>query len=71
MTQDLRKLVEEVEKTTINIKGNTTKVVGTLEEAISNDATKEKEISLPLRLRLRRQNVTINEKETLLICDNY
>ena len=53
MTHDLRRLVEEVEKTTINIKNNATEVVNTLEDAISNDVTRNKEISLPLRFKLR------------------
>ena len=53
MTHDLRKLVEEVEKATINIKDNAIEVVDTLEDVISNDATKESEIPLLLRLRLR------------------
>ena len=71
MTQNLRKLVEEVEKTTIIIKDNATKVVNTLEEIISNDAIKKDEISLPLRFKLRRQNVTIKKKGNSSICNNY
>ena len=71
MTRDLRKLVEEVEKTTIDIKDNAIEVVDTLEDVINNDATKDKEIPLLLRLKLRRQNVTIKEKEDSSICNNY
>ena len=71
MTQDLRKLTEEIKKATRVIKDNTTKVVSTLEEVIGNDATKKDEISLPLRLKLRRQNVVIKEKENSSICNNY
>ena len=71
MTHDLQRLVEEVEKATINIKDNAIEVVDILEEVISNDATKDKEISLLLRLRLRRQNVTIEEKKISSMCDNY
>ena len=71
MAQDLRRLVEEVEKTTSNIKDNAIEVVNTLENVISNDAIKDKETSLFLRLKLRRQNATIEEKETSSICNNY
>ena len=71
MTHDLRKLVEEVEKATINIKDNATKVVDTLEEAINNDATQEEKIPLPLRPRLLRQDAIIEEKEVPPICDKY
>ena len=71
MTHDLRKLVEEVEKTTINIKGNTTEIVDTLEDVISNDVIRSEEISLFLRFKLQRQNVTIEEKESLSMCNNY
>ena len=70
MTQNLQKLVEEVEKTTIDNKDNAIEDANTFEETIGNDATKE-EISLFLRLKLRRQNVTIEEKKTSLMCDNY
>ena len=71
MTKDLRKLAKEVEKTTIDIKDNATRVVDTLEKAISNDATKENEIPLPLRPRLRRQNATIKKEGNPSICDKY
>ena len=71
MTQDLRKLVEEVERATINIKDNAIRVVDTLEEVMSNDATKEKEILLFLRLRLQRQDVIVEKKEISSICNNY
>ena len=71
MTHDLRRLVEEVEKTTINIKNNATEVVNTLEDAISNDVTRNKEISLPLRFKLRWQNATIQKEESPSICDEY
>ena len=71
MTHDLRKLVEKVEKATTNIEDNTIRIVDTLEEVINNDATKEKKISLLLRLRLRRRNVTIEKKEASPMCNNY
>ena len=71
MTNDLRKLAKEVEKATINIKNNTIEVVNTFEEVISNDVTKKNEISLFLRLKLQRQNVTITKKENSSICNNY
>ena len=71
MAQDLRKLVKKVKKATIIIKDNATKVVNTLEEVMSNNVTKEDEISLFLRLKLQRQDVTIEEKEVLSICNNY
>ena len=45
--------------------------MNTFEEAIGNDATKEKEISLFLRLKLQRQNATIKEEKTSSICNNY
>ena len=70
MTKNLRKLAKEIEKAMINIKDNATKVVNTLEEVISNDVTKEEDISLLLRFKLQRQNVTIKE-ENLSMCDNY
>ena len=71
MTNDFRELVKEVEKTTINIKDNATKVVNTLEKIISNDVIKKKKISLFLRFKLRRQDVTIEKKKILLMYDNY
>ena len=71
MTNDFRKLAKEVEKATINIKNNAIEIVDTLEEVIGNDVTKEEEISLILRSRLRRQNVTIEEKKVSSICNNY
>ena len=71
MAYDLQKLVEEVEKTTINIKENATKVVNILEDVMSNDVTKDKKISLLLRLKLRRQDAIIEENQPSLKCDNY
>ena len=71
MTYDLQKLAKEVEKTTINIKNNAIEVVDTLENVISNDAIKEGEISLPLRLRLRRQSATIEKNKASSMCDKY
>ena len=71
MAQDLRKLIEEVKKATKDIKDNAMKIVNTLEETISNDVIKERKISLFLRLRLRRQNVTIEEEGSSSICNNY
>ena len=71
MAHNLRRLVEEVEKATINIKDNATKIVDTLEGVIGNDATKENEIPLFLRFRLSRQDATIEEKESSSICDKY
>ena len=61
MTYDFRKLVEEVEEVTINIKGNAIEVVGTFEDVIGNDVTKNKEISLSLRFELRRQNAIVEK----------
>ena len=71
MTNDLRKLAKEIEKATIIIKNNAIKVVNTLEEIISNDVTKEKEISLSLRFRLQRRDATIKEEESSSMCNNY
>ena len=71
MTHDLQRLAKKVEKATINTKDNATRVVDTFEETISNDVTKGNEISLPLRSRLQRQNVTIKEKGDPSICDKY
>ena len=71
MINDFRKLTKEVEKAMINIKNNAIEVVNTLEEVINNDATKEKEILLFLRPKLQRQDVTIEKKETLSMCNNY
>ena len=71
MTNDLRKLAKKIERATINIKDNATKVVDTLKEIISNDATKKNEISLLLRLRLQRQNATIMKKQVPPMCNNY
>ena len=71
MTHDFRKLIEEVEKVMINIKDNAIEIVNTLEDVISNVATTKNEISLFLRFRLRRQNVTIEEKKILSMCNNY
>ena len=71
MTNDFRKLVEKIEKATINIKNNVIEVVNIFEKIISNDVTKESEISLFLRFKLQRQDVTIKEKKISSICDNY
>ena len=71
MTYDLRRLVEKVEKAMINIKDNAIEVVNTLENVISNDVIKGEKISLLLRFKLRRQNVTIEEKKISSICNNY
>ena len=71
MTRDLRKLIKEVERTTIVIKNNATKVVNILEEVISNDVIKKEKISLFLRLKLQRQNVVIEKEKISSICDNY
>ena len=71
MTKDLRKLAKEVKKATINIKSNAIEIVDTLEEAMGNDAIGNKGIPLSLRLKLRRQNVTIEEKEIPPMCNNY
>ena len=71
MTQDFRKLIEEIEKATIIIKDNATRVVDTLEKIISNDVTKKNEISLSLRFKLRRRNVTIEKKKNSSICNEY
>ena len=71
MTYDFRKFVEKIEKTTINIKNNAIKVMNTLEDVISNDVTKNKEISLFLRLKLRRQNAIVEKNQFSLKCDNY
>ena len=71
MTNDLRKLVEEVEKATINTKDSAIEVVDTLEDAIGSDAIGNKEIPLLLRPRLRWQDATVEEKEVSLVCNNY
>ena len=71
MTHDLRKLAEEVEQATINIKDNAIKIVDTLEDVIGNDAIRNEEIPLFLRLRLRGQNATIKEEGSPPICNNY
>ena len=71
MTQDLRKLVEEVERATINIKDNAIEIVDTLEDVIGNDVIKGKEIPLLLRSKLARQDVTIGEEEVSPMCNNY
>ena len=63
MTNDFWRLAKKVERTTIDIKDNAIEVVNTLEENIGNDVIKEEEISLLLRFRLQRQNVTIEEKK--------
>ena len=70
MTYDLRRLIEEIEKATINVKDNAIEVVNTLEDVISNDVIK-KEISSLLRFRLRWQNVTVEEEEDSSTCINY
>ena len=71
MINDLRKLAKEIEKTTIEIKNNTIEIVNTLETFISNDVTKNKEISLLLRLKLQRQDVTIEESQLVHECEKY
>ena len=71
MAKNLRKLAKEVEKATINIKDNVIEVMNTLEKVISNDVTTKNEISLLLRLKLQRQNVTIEEEKISLTCENY
>ena len=71
MTNDLRKLAKEVEKATIEIKDNAIEIVNTLEAFISNDVTKSKEISLFLRFKLQRQNVTIEENQFVQECEEY
>ena len=71
MIYDFRKFVEKVEKAMINIKNNAIKVVNTLENVISNDVTKNKEISLLLRFKLRRQNAIIEKNQFSSKCDNY
>ena len=71
MINDLRKLAKEVEKTTIEIKDNTIEIVNIFEASIGNDATKNKKISLPLRLKLQRQDVTIEESQLVHECEKY
>ena len=71
MTHDFRKFVKKVEKTTINIKNNATKIVNILEKIINNDVTKKNEISLFLRFKLSKRNVTIEKKKNSSICDKY
>ena len=71
MINDLRKLAKEVEKATIEIKNNAIKIVNTLEAFISNDVTKDKKISLLLRFKLQRQDVTIEESQFVLECEKY
>ena len=71
MTHNLRKLVEEVEKATINTKNNAIEVVNTLENVINNDVIRNEKISLLLRFKLQRRNVTIKEKKTSSMCENY
>ena len=71
MANDFRKLAKKMKKATINTKDNATRVVDILEKVISNDVTKESEISLFLRFRLQRQNVTIEKKKSSSMCDKY
>ena len=71
MTNDLRKLAKEVEKTTIEIKNNAIEIVNTLEAFIGNDATKDKEISLFLRLELQRRDATIEGSQLVHECKKY
>ena len=61
ITYDLRKLVEEIEEATINIKDNAIEVVNIFEDVINNDVTRNKKISLFLRFKLRRQNAIVEE----------
>ena len=71
MINDLRKFAKEVEKATIEIKDNAIKIVNTLEVFVDNDVTKDKKISLLLRLKLQRQNVMIEESQFVLECEKY
>ena len=71
MINDFRELAKEIKRATINIKDNAIEVVDTLEEAIDNDVIKENEISLFLRFKLQRQNVTITKEKNPSMCDNY
>ena len=71
MINDLRKFAKEVEKTTIEIKNNAIEIVDTLEAFIGNDVINKKEISLFLRLKLQRQNATIEEKQLVFECEKY
>ena len=71
MTHDLRRLAEEIEKTTIDTKDSAIEVVDTLEDAIGNNAIGSEEIPLPSRFKLQRQNATIQEEESSSICNNY
>ena len=71
MVNDLRKLAKEVEKATIEIKGNAIEIVDILEASIGNDVIKRKEISLFLRLKLQRQNATIEESQLMFECEKY
>ena len=71
MTNDLRKLAKKIEKATIEIKDNAIEIVNTLKTSISNDATKDKEISLPLRFKLQRQDVTIEGNQLVHECEEY
>ena len=71
MINDLRKLAKEVEKATIEIKDNTIEIVNTLEAFINNDVTKDKEISLLLRFKLQRQNITIEGSQFVHECKKY
>ena len=70
MTQNLRKFVKEIERATIKIKNNAIEVVNILEKVINNDVIKKEKISLFLRFKLRRQNVIVTKK-TSLMCNNY
>ena len=71
MINDLQKFAKEVEKATIEIKDNAIKIVNTLEVFVDNDVTKDKKISLLLRLKLQRQNVMIEESQFVLECEKY
>ena len=71
MANDLQKLAKEVERATIDIKDNATRVVNTLEKIIGNVVTNEKKISLLLRFKLQRQDVTIEKEENSSICNKY
>ena len=71
MANDLQKLAKEVERATIEIKDNAIEIVGTLEAFIGSDATKDKEISLSLQLKLQRQGATIEENQLANECKEY
>ena len=71
MTNDFRKLVEQVEKATIDIESNMKEIMNILEQTISNDVTQKQEISLFLRPKSRQQDANIGKKQIMLVCNNY